>query len=207
MTKWRKLHHKIHPSKLDHKTLLNTWLWFKVLQIDLILVLSDVLMSSHHYNGKLELRRHIQSLLDIVLTYSRLNWALHNTTTSDSSTVVSMVPSQILSPEFPACFGSSSSPLGMTRPENEPKDKVNIIEQDHFQWSTGAQSYFPWHETRILYRCKLCCSLQMWMLRFCWVSDRWPSLKCCSTDIQIAPLSTDVKPWAVTLDCCLKSYL
>lgn len=34
----------------------NTWLWFKVLQVDLILVFSDVLMPPHHHNRKLELR-------------------------------------------------------------------------------------------------------------------------------------------------------
>lgn len=36
----------------------NTWLWFKVLQVDLILIFSDVLMSAHHHNRKLELKTH-----------------------------------------------------------------------------------------------------------------------------------------------------
>lgn len=33
----------------------NTWLWFKVLQVDLILVFIDVLMPAHHHNRKLKL--------------------------------------------------------------------------------------------------------------------------------------------------------
>lgn len=36
----------------------NTWLWFKVLQVDLVLVLIDVLMPTHHHNCKLELKTH-----------------------------------------------------------------------------------------------------------------------------------------------------
>lgn len=44
----------------------NTWLWFKVLQVDLILVFSDVLMPPHHHNRKLELRTntHARTSLD-----------------------------------------------------------------------------------------------------------------------------------------------
>lgn len=36
----------------------NTWLWFKVLQVDLVLILIDVLMPTHHHNCKLELKTH-----------------------------------------------------------------------------------------------------------------------------------------------------
>lgn len=39
----------------------NTWLWFKVLQVDLILIFSDVLMPPHHHNRKLELERQAQN--------------------------------------------------------------------------------------------------------------------------------------------------
>lgn len=39
------------------EAVVNTWLWFKVLQVDLILVFSDVLMPPHHHNRKLELRK------------------------------------------------------------------------------------------------------------------------------------------------------
>lgn len=44
----------------------HTWLWFKVLQVNLILVFSDVLMPPHHHNSKLELRTNTptQMLLD-----------------------------------------------------------------------------------------------------------------------------------------------
>lgn len=45
----------------------NTWLWFKVLQVDLILIFSDVLMPPHHHNRKLELERQAQNYITPLL--------------------------------------------------------------------------------------------------------------------------------------------
>lgn len=135
-----------------------------------------------------------------------------------------MVPSQILSPEFPACFGSSSSPPGMTRPVGwEWSANMNLTEQASrvyclslvSQRSTGPQSCFTWHKTRIPHRCKAIvlmltfrkydpptssCNLPAWGM-----SSRWPLLKCCSTNINKSFSIYRCKN-RVTLDFCLKSY-
>lgn len=48
----------------------NTWLWFKVLQVDLILVFSDVLRPPHHHYRKLELETDTKLLDNLPLFYN-----------------------------------------------------------------------------------------------------------------------------------------
>lgn len=92
---------------MQQKTAVDTWLWFKVLQVDLILVFSDVLMPAHHHDRKLKLWDRESKTLKVV--------------TRDMTAIVDElqcvdVPFQILSPEFPAWSGSSSSPPEMIHP-------------------------------------------------------------------------------------------